>query len=297
MGILTAIMSQVITTLTEYLDSETGDDFKSVLTTAIRVSQGTAGSRTSRSIALASQLLTQNVITSITISSLLQPTPRSGNAGLTDGCSVTDLPSLCILARGIVEAYLTMFYVAVQPVAAAENEFRLLWWDWHEVNERLWSLDHIGSNAKEIESYRKKQSELRLRIANHSCYSSLPKNLREDFVLQKPPKDAVLMSKAKIAVAAGLHPNQFRVVYKGLSEYAHAQPLAVAILLNLSATHRETGLHFQHTVRHATSYLLFSVRDFISVFPQGRDLTDEKFWRLVAVWSAVHAADLAKVQS
>ncbi|MEP6664508.1 MAG: hypothetical protein ABJC04_12680, partial [Verrucomicrobiota bacterium] len=68
------------------------------------------------------------------------------------------------------------------------------------------------------------------------------------------------------------------------------------ILLGLSATSPEIMLHFRHAARHATSYLLFSVRDFISVFPQGRDFTDEKFWELVTLWSAVHKADLAKVQ-
>lgn len=289
-------MNQNSTPSWDLLDVETRRTFDEVLATAIRVSQGSAGVPTNRVVELASQLLTQNVITSLTIASLVHPAPCSVIAGLPNDCRITDLPSLCILARGVVETYLTMFYVAVQPVAALEREFRLLWWDWHEVNERIWSLDQIGSKAKKLESYRKKQSELRSKIASHACYSLLPKTLRPDFERLKSPKDALLLSKTQIAEAAGIEPTQFRVLYKSLSEYAHAQPLAVAILLSLSATSPEIHLHFQHSARHATSYLLFSVRDFISVFPQGRDFTDEKFWELVAVWSDVHAANLADIK-
>ena len=296
MGIRSAIMSQETNPLSKRLDFETPSDFDAVLTTAIRVSQRAAGVPTNRVVELASQLLTQNVITSLTIASLVHPAPCSVIAGLPDGCRITDLPSLCILTRGVVETYLTMFYLAVQPVAAPEREFRLLWWDWHEVNERVWSLDQIGSKAKKLESYRKKRSELRSKIANHACYSHQSKTLRTDFERLKSPRDALLMSKTQIAEAAGIHTAQFRVLYKVLSEYAHAQPLAVSILLGLSATSPEIHLHFQHAARHATSYLLFSVRDFLRVFPQGRDFTDEKFWELVAVWSAVHTANLANVK-
>jgi len=104
------------------------------------------------------------------------------------------------------------------------------------------------------------------------------------------------MKKVDIAKAAGIHPDQFRMLYKSLSQYAHAQPVAVSTLLSLSATSPEIESHFSVAAQYATSFLIFSVRDLIKIFPQGRNFTDEKFWRLVAVWSAVHEADLAKVQ-
>ena len=277
-------------------DQEAIADFESVLITAIRVSQGAANAPTNRVGEMASQLLTQNVITGLTIASLIQPAPRAGIPGVIENFTVTDLPSLSILTRGVVETYLVLFYLAVQSVRADEKEFRLLWWDWHEVNERISSLDWIGSKARKLETFRKSRSELRPKIAKHPCFPRLPDKLRTEFEKKRPPSDAVLMSKAKIAEASGVHLNQFRVVYKGLSQYAHAQPVAVSTLLGLSASSPEIETHFRHVARHATSYLLFSVRDFITVFPQGRSFTDEKFWRLVAIWTGVHKADLASVQ-
>ena len=276
------------------LDDEITADFDSVLTTAIRISQGTAGIPTSRVTEMASQLLMQNVITSLTIDALVHPPPRLGISELPQSFTVTDLPSLCILTRGIVETYLTLFYIAVESVPAAEREFRLLWWDWHEVNERICALNWIGSKTKNLEPYGKKRNALRSRIAKHTNYSSLPKKLKNQFEQQKLPTDAVLLSKAQIAEIAGVHPVQFRVVYKSLSQYAHAQPIAISTMLGSSASSPEVKSHFNYAVRHAISYLLFSVRDFITVFPEGRELTDEKFWRLVAIWGEGHNADLGK---
>lgn len=209
--------------------------------------------------------------------------------------TVADLPSLSILTRGVVETHLALFYIAVQPIAAAEREFRLLWWRWHEVNERIWSLNRIGSKAAKLETYGKRRNELRTSIAEHPNYSSLPSKLKKQFEQQQSPTDAVLLSKVQIAEAAGIHPDQFRVIYKSLSHYAHAQPVAVSTMLGLSTTGK-VFRHFRIAARWATSFLLFSVRDFITFFPPGRRFTDEQFWQLVMIQSAVYGADLAKVE-
>ena len=208
------------------IDQHTKASFDTVLATALRVSQALDKLPTDRVGEIASQLVTQNVVTGLSISLLIHPVQRAGIPGLPATFTVADLPSLCILARGVVETYLTLFYLAVQPITAAEREFRLLWWDWHEVNERISSLDWIGSKAKKLETFRKRRNELRPKIAKHPCFPRLPDKLRTEFEKKRPPSDAVLMSKAQIAVASGVHPNQFRVVYKGLSQYAHAQPVA-----------------------------------------------------------------------
>ena len=86
------------------------------------------------------------------------------------------------------------------------------------------------------------------------------------------------------------------IVYKQCSEYAHAQPLAVSILRGLSTTSLELLPLFSHMVRQAASYLLFTVRDFLVVFPKGQALVDQKFFDLVNFWRDVHKADLADVQ-
>lgn len=171
-----------------------------------------------------------------------------------------------------------------------------MWWDWHEVNEKIWSLNRIGSKAAKLETYGERRNELRASIAEHPNYSSLPPKLKKQFEHQQPPTDAVLLSKVQIAKAAGIHPDQFKVIYKSLSQYAHVQPVVVSRMLGLSATNEEITLHFRLAARHAISYLLFSVRDFTTIFPQGRTFTDERFWQLVAIQTAVYKADLAKTE-
>ena len=279
-----------------FLDNETRTDFGIALLAAIRVSDGAMGIRTSRAAVIASQLLAQNVITGLTIASLIDSTRRTNIPWLSTNCKVFDLSSLCILTRGLIEAYLTLFYIAVQPVNDEEREFRLLWWNWHEINERIWSLDCIGSTNPKLAIYKKRKSELNAKLSSHPAYSSLPSRLKKEFEQKESPRDALLMPKVKIAEAAGIHTGQYRYIYKHCSEYAHAQPLAVSILLGLSTTSPELLTHFRFATRQATSFLLFTVRDFLTVFPQGKALVGQEFWRLVSFWGDIHKEDLSKIQ-
>ena len=271
-----------------FLDDETRTDFGIALLAAIRVSDGAMGTRTSRAVAIASQLLAQNVITGLTIASLIDPNRKTNIPGISPSCKIFDLSSLCILTRGLIEAYLTLFYIAVQPVADDVREFRLLWWNWHEINERILGVEYIGSANPKLGIYKKRKNELRVKLSNHPAYASLPSKFRGAFEKMKPPRDALLMEKVKIAEASGIHPNQYRFVYKHCSEYAHAQPLAVSVLQGLSTTSPELPSLFRLTTRQATSFLLFTVRDFLTVFPQGQALVSREFLSLADFWGDIH---------
>lgn len=176
------------------------------------------------------------------------------------------------------------------------REFRLLWWNWHEINERILGLEYIGSANQKFDIYKKRKIELHAKLSNHPAYGALPTKLRDAFEKMKPPRDALLMEKAEIAEASGIHPNQFRFVYKHCSEYAHAQPLAISVLQGLSTTSPELPSLFRLTTRQATSFMLFTVRDFLAVFPQGQALVSQEFLSLADFWGGIHKTDLAKVQ-
>lgn len=278
------------------LDDETRSDFEKVLSAAIHVSDGIMGIPTTRHIAVGSQLLVQNILTGISIASFVDPVTRANIPALPANSKVYDLSSLYILTRGLIEAYLALFYIAVEPIADSEREFRLLWWDWHEINERIWSLELIGSTNPKLNPYKKRKSELFLKVSNHAMYSILPTDLKNEFERGRRPRDASFLTKAKIAQAAGIHEDQFHVVYKWCSQYAHAQPLAVSVLLGLSSASPELTPLFRLAIRHATSYLLFTVRDFIKIFPQGQGLVGQDFLDLVSFWSSIHATDLSTVK-
>lgn len=276
-------------------DEETTSDFETVWLTAAKVSNGMINLPTDRKGMLASQLLSQSTVTATTISSLIRPIRRTGIPSFPPSFTIVDLPSLAILTRAIVETYLVHFYLAVESVSSQESEFRLLWWDWHEINERLWSLERIGSQHPKVNSFKKKRDELRKAVSGHTSFASLPNKLRDEFGRNWSPSDALLKSKAKIAEAAGIHTDQFRLVYKSLSQYAHAQPVAVSTMLGLAADHPDIGVHFGMCARYATSYLLFTIRDFIKVFPDASKFTDDRFTHLDRLWSDIHQTNLKTV--
>lgn len=277
--------------------TETTSEFELVLATAAEVSFETSEKVASRTAVIASQLLSQAVITGTTINSLLRPARRMNVPGFNGEVEIIDLPSTAILARAIVELYLVHFYLAVDKVSSKEAEFRLLWWDWHEINERLWSLTKIGSRHPTISSMTQSRDRLRYIIHGHPCFRKLPKKLKDEFLQDRSPTDAVLMSKANIAEKAGIHPDQFRLTYKNLSQHAHAQPVAVCSMLKLSSDHPDLKRHFDSILRDATSYLLFLARDFCGVMPEAQKFITPQFQLVETLWRAVRAADFKKVGS
>lgn len=278
------------------LDNETRNDFEKALSAAIRLSNGVMDTPATRSTAIASQLLAQNAITGLSIASFIDPVRKTNIPGLPSNSKVYDLSSLFILTRGLIEAYLTLFYIAVEPIADSKRDFRLLWWDWHEINERLWALERMGSTNAKLDIYRKSKGELISKISTHPEYSLLPPGLKKEFEKNKRPKEASFMTKAEIAETAGIHPNQFQVIYKLCSQYTHAQPLAVSVLLGLSTVSPELPSLFRVATRQATSYLLFTVRDFIKIFPAGQRFVERDFLTWVDFWADIHATDLSAVE-
>lgn len=277
--------------------AETTAEFELVLTTAAQVSINTAGKAVPRVVSLASQLLSQAVVSGTTMSLLVRPGKRTNVPGFNEEVEIVDLPSTAVVARAIVELYLVHFYLAVDQISSEESDFRLLWWDWHEINERIWSLEKIGSLHPNLSQMKQSRARLRTIVSGHRLFPKLPAKLKREFEGGHSPTDAVLVSKAKIAQRSGIHPDQFRLTYKSLSQHAHAQPVAVSSMLKLSSIHPELTVHFDSVLRDATSYLLFLVRDFCRLMPEAQKFITPQFQLVELLWSAVRAEDLSKAVS
>jgi hypothetical protein len=270
-------------------------DFNVVLEAGLRVSVASKGVEVDEAGLIADKLLARNVTTAFTIQMIINPPVRTGGSGMPEKFQIWDMSSLCVLARGIIETYLALAYMIRETESPDGRGFRLLWWNWHENNERLWLLQVHGSKNPEVNNIRSRRDEAARKILNCKQYGSLSTQLKKKFGKGDGLAPALLESNLEIAKAAGIHPSQFKIAYKYLSQFAHSQPMAISIGGVSKANDPKVLEQFGLPLRYATSYLLFTIRDFVRLFPIAYNAAGQEFWALEAVWSGVHTTDMASV--
>jgi hypothetical protein len=142
---------------------ELKSDFFHVLSIALGAKNAADGTKTDRRGEIADTLLLRNILTGMTISQALQPVSISGFPKL----AVPDFASIAVLARTILETTLAMFSLSIQQYAKEEVNLRLMWWDWHEVNERLRALEIIRSKRPELKTLKERKADLAKKISSH----------------------------------------------------------------------------------------------------------------------------------
>ena len=268
------------------------NEFNIALANGLRVAKRCTNLETDRVGKIADQFHSKNIITSLTVKFIINPPARVGYPGMPPSFTAWDLPSLCVLSRCLLETYLTMFYLCVDSVSAEERDFRLLWWDWHETAERVRLAETYGSLDPRLPGEREARGRLCGRITGHAFFlQQTPQRRRQiEAKLKTDRKEALLTSKSQIAVAAGIHIDQYRHAYDYLSQFAHALPLANRAIDGFTLD------RLALSTRWATAWLAFTIRDFLKLFPNGKDATDAEFWQLVGDFSYLLAGDLSKVK-
>lgn len=195
-----------------------------------------------------------------------------------------DISSMATLARAAVDAYYTMFYIAVDDIPRDSRIFRWLLWDHHYEIRRLKMLRLIGSQSKEISSIEDKIKNLKDKIVEHPDYHQnephIKKKLRNgDLVF--------IMDRAALSENAKIDVNYCRFVYRFLSQYTHAYPFALERLLSFRSGTDE-GLRLISTViRHSNLYLCCTLRDVIQFFPDQSPTLSNEVSRIIEIGTGV----------
>jgi hypothetical protein len=140
-----------------------------------------------------------------------------------EGCDLTiDFGSIAILARSVLETYLTLHYLFVSPVDEDEKQFKLHTWF-------LGGLDRIkykpafADNIKKYEDEVERAANLREVIQRTSFFGRLSEQQKKD-VLNGHWR---IGSWVDLAKKAGFDEGYFRKQYMFLSTYAHSNHLSV----------------------------------------------------------------------
>ncbi len=258
-------------------------DFVRILSIAIRAKNQADGTSIDRQGIIADTLLLRNILTGLTIHQVLHPSV----VGEMPRLAVPDFASVAVLARTILESYLAMYCMAVQKFSSEERGIRLLWWDWHEVNERIRTRDNIKS--KQATNLDKAKAGLSAQIRTHVAYGKIPKKLREDFEKGHPPKKSLFESNAVIAKNAGIRMEHFDVQYQFLSSVAHSQPTIVQMISKHDPNAPEVVVSLLQALEYSAAYLAFSVRDFAELCPGVKAVLNSGFEDFAMFWATIFA--------
>jgi len=265
--------------------AETKAEFRHIIKTAVATTNATANTPTDRRGDIADVLMLRNILTTVSINQLLEPTSVAGIPAL----SFPDPLSIGVLTRSVAETYLTLFGLACLKCSLDENKFRLDWWSWHELNERIRARDIIKSKKPGVEKWDEDKKLLEQTISNHPLFCTLPDDLKGDFKNGNRPRRATFETIRKLAGIAGIHPERFEVLYQITSAAAHAEPTGLGLLRQHKPNDEEVIRAVKLQVSFATAFLSFSIRDFVTLFPKGQAELDEDFAKILNVWSYVFA--------
>jgi hypothetical protein len=263
--------------------AEAKTEFRHVIQVAIAAKNAAANTPTDRRGDIADVLALRNILAAVSINQLLEPTSTGGIPAL----SSPDPLSISVLVRSMAETHLTLYGVACLVSPPEEAQLRLLWWDWHGLNERIRTRDVLKSQRPGVEMWDHEKVMLAQKISSHPSFEKLPDDLKVWFNKGERPRRATFETTRKLAEVAGIHPERFETLYQVTSAAAHAEPAVVRLLRPHEPNDEAIISSIKLQVSFATAFLAFTVRDFALLAPKAKEACDEQFRKIVLVWSHV----------
>ena len=219
----------------------------------------------------------------LTCVSLLRLIPISSFYRPVEKLDAWDLPSVASLVRNIIETYHVFFYIT-EEVSDAEREARVALWRFHETAERLKALQLGVPSSKGIEQLTNEYSKRRARLERSSFFQSLPKKQRANLL---NARDSKFSSQSEIAERAGVSRKYLASCYKYCSNFTHTSPMAISMLNAFRAGTPEGRQRFKYVSELATAFMALTIRDFLCLVPDQRELIDRDTWDIIQLWDGV----------
>jgi len=207
--------------------------------------------------------------------------PLGGNAPHKE---LWNLTSMATLARSLVDAYYTMFYLAGDQITEEASAFRSLIWDYHNKKECLEMLCLVGSTSNELDKIEYEILSMKKSIETHGEYASQSKEIRKAIIKGKQP---FIMTNSQLSEKAGISPKYYRLVFMFLSGFVHAHPFSMSHLSTFRAGDDASLNSMMQILRYGTSYFCFALRDFKKLFPELSSTLNKETDILIDEWIGV----------
>lgn len=187
-----------------------------------------------------------------------------------DGTMLWNAPALAVLTRPLQEAFLSMVYFVIEKPSPVEAEFRQLLLSRHVAYKRWDLLKRADHSNKDI--------------AEECGAAFADWNAANQFVLNHPHMKTVAPGVSKritkdgdcyiadpldaVWARAGLPHELYDVLFRYLSQYAHATPYAVANLRFHQADHEDGAVNMAVPTQLATVCIVHALSYAASIHPE-----------------------------
>jgi hypothetical protein len=148
-----------------------------------------------------------------------------------------DLPSMCSVARCVIEAHDTFEYIAGHGVSELERGFRIRLWELHDATRRLQILASLGAAAPAVAAIRADAARLQLALEAHEFLAAMPDVTQAALRLRlrrNDPPDFHLTRRQRCEIS-GVDADWHKAITLQLSQHVQTLPFSVHQVLQFQA--------------------------------------------------------------
>jgi len=206
-------------------------------------------------------------------SSLLKLLPQSKSCSLSENLNISDINSICTLARALIDTYYVFYYLIIDDISQDEFEFRQLLWFYHDNTKAIELLNCCNKDDSIINELKETEIEtanLHNNLDNCNFLNDLKsspnylsdKNLQNKVKKCLDGKVSIFIENGKLSTKIGISDKFYKRTYHYLSQYVHCYPFAVSQIAEFAKTNPKTYVIEIYVLNHLNCYLALAIRDF-----------------------------------
>ena len=194
-----------------------------------------------------------------------------------------DLPSVCAVARSLIEAYDALAYIGAADISEKEREFRFLVWNAHDQVRRLTMLEKIGSVDARVDEIRQNSATLKEQIKSHECFANATKDLQARVTRGEP----FHLTQEGLNLAHGINHDFYVAATMFLSQYVHTYPFAIHQLMHAKAGDPGSIQLSSMPLRYTMPFIVKAVDAMTALWPDAQAAVSDDLDMLIRQWRHV----------
>ncbi|VBT48824.1 hypothetical protein [Burkholderia pseudomallei] len=194
-----------------------------------------------------------------------------------------DLPSVCAVARSLIEAYNALAYIGAPDISETERGFRFLVWEAHDQTRRLSMLEKIGSVDARVEEIRQTAAALSEQIKSHECFANATNDLQARVTRGAP----FHRTQRELNLAHGINHDFYVAATMFLSQYVHTYPFAIHQLMHAKAGDPGSIQLSSMPLRYTMPFIVKAVDAMTALWPDVQSEMNDDLDMLIRQWRHV----------
>lgn len=184
-------------------------------------------------------------------SSLLQAVP--GGQGLA-APDAWNLPAASSAARGIIEAYRSLSYVAFHEVSDDERAFRIAVMGLHDLDRRMKVLKRLGPYGTALPQIEQYADALRAAVVANPLFAGQSLKAREKITGKDAPD--FLIGPEVLDTASGINTDLRMIAQVFLSQFVHTHPMGLHSMYHFTPDSGEARRLMSLPMQYSQGYLV-----------------------------------------